>query len=154
MHKRSTKFVADLTQGGQRYSRGADDMTDPDDGSKHLYVSTDYSDPVNLTFWPPVVVERGDQLRYTCLHDNGVTRPVRLGCEETEGVPPGKSILDLLGAQNGASRYCRIDADCADFGTGRCVPANVVFGNLAEDDMCILPGLYYRCPGDATTCTD
>jgi hypothetical protein len=154
MHKRSTKFVADLTQAGQRYSRGADDMTDPDDGSKHLYVSTDYSDPVNLTFWPPVVVERGDQLDYTCRHDNGLTRPVRLGCEETAGVPPGKSILDLLGAQNGASHYCHTDADCAGFGTGRCVPANLVFGDLADDDMCILPGLYYRCPGDASTCTD
>jgi hypothetical protein len=34
------------------------------------------------------------------------------------------------------------------------VPANLVFGYLAEDEMCILPGLYYPCAGDASTCLD
>jgi hypothetical protein len=154
MHKRAVKFTSDLYQGGARLSRGADDMTDRDDGSKHLYVSTDYTDPVNLTFWPPIVVEQGDELRYTCTNDNGVTRPVRLGCEEMPGVVPGKSIVELLGGTGGASRFCKSDADCAGFGTGRCVPANLVFGFLAEDDMCIEPGLYYDCPGDAASCTD
>jgi len=154
MHKRTVKFTSDLYRDGVRHSRGADDMTDPDDGTKHLYVNTDYSDPVNLTFWPPIVVERGDQLRYTCTNDNGVKRPVRLGCEEADGVVPGKSILELVGGLGGASRVCRTDADCAGFGTGRCVPANLVFGFLAEDDMCIEPGLYYTCPGDAASCTD
>jgi hypothetical protein len=154
MHKRTVKFTTDLYQDGVRQSRGADDMVDKDDGSKHLYVSTDYSDPVNLTFWPPIVVQQGDALRYTCTNDNGVTRPVRLGCEETAGVPPGKSIVQLGGGLGGAARPCKTDADCAGFGTGRCVPANLVFGYLADDDMCILPGLYYDCPGDAASCTD
>jgi hypothetical protein len=75
---------------------------------------------------------------------------VRLGCEETPGVPPGKSILDSFAGggdpYEGASKWCRTDADCAGFGTGRCVPANLVFGELADDDMCILPGLFYECP--------
>ena len=91
---------------------------------------------------------------YTCTNDNGVTRPVRLGCEETPGVAPGRSIAELGGALGGAARPCKTDADCSGFGTGRCVPANLVFGYLADDDMCIMPGLYYDCPGDAASCTE
>lgn len=159
MHKRATKFVTDLFVGGAQVLRGEDaDMIDPDDGSRHLYVSREYSDPVNLTIWPPMVVQAGDVLRYTCTMDNGVTEPVRLGCEEEPGVPPGASILEqFLGGGDlygGASRFCRTDADCAGVGTGRCVPANLVFGELAEDDMCILPGLYYRCGDTPESCFD
>jgi hypothetical protein len=82
---------------------------------------------------------------------------VKLGCEETPGVPPGRSAaeqaLDGKSIYRGAARWCHSDADCAGFGTGRCVPALLVFGELADDDMCILPGLYYECPGDAASCT-
>jgi hypothetical protein len=120
-------------------------------------VSTEWSDAVNLGFWPPIIVQQGEQLTYTCFHDNGINTPVKLGCEETAGVPPGKSIVEqvLAGgdAFHGAARWCASDADCAGYGTGRCVPANLVFGELADDDMCILPGLYYRCDGDAASCT-
>ena len=68
-------------------------------------------------------------------------------------MPPGKSILEDFGAGSGdiyggASTWCRADADCAGYGTGRCVPANLVFGELADDDMCILPGLFYDCPAE------
>jgi hypothetical protein len=159
MHKRSLKFVSDLHDlDGNRISRGAGDMTDPDDGSRHLYVSTEYSDPVNTGYWPPILIDREQKLEYTCFHDNGVSAPVRLGCEETPGVTPGRTIIEqfLDGGRiyGGASKWCRTDADCAGHGTGRCVPANLVFGELADDDMCILPGLYYRCPGDGTTCVE
>jgi hypothetical protein len=158
MHKRSRKFVTDLHAGdGPRVER-PDDMTDADDGAKHLYVSTDWHDPVNLNSWPPTVVTKGDQLTYRCFHDNGVTTPVRLGCEEEPGVPPGRSIFEQVAAGKdayaGASKWCRTDADCAGFGTGRCVPANLVFGDLADDDMCILPGLYSPCSGDAASCLE
>jgi hypothetical protein len=150
MHKRSGKFVSDLAGlDGARIPR-SDDMTDAADGSQHLYVSTDYDDPINRAFWPPIIVEKGQKLTYTCFHENGVRSPVRLGCEETAGVPPGKSILEAFAGggdpYKGASKWCRTDADCAGFGTGRCVPANLVFGELADDDMCILPGLFYDCP--------
>jgi hypothetical protein len=156
-HKRTPKFVTDLYGGdGKPVSRGAADMTDAEDGSRHLYVSTEYSDPVNLGFWPPIVVRAGQRLQYTCHPDNGVETPVRLGCEETPGVPPGRSILDQLvdgrPLFGGAARWCRADADCAGFGTGRCTPANLVFGELADDEMCILPGLFYRCD-DPASCT-
>jgi len=158
MHKRSTKFVTDLFVDGEQVLRGdEEDMLD-DDGSRHLYVSRDYSDPVNLTMWPPMVVGAGDVLRYTCFMDNGVNEPVRMGCEEEAGVPPGRSIFEQFagggGLYDGAARFCRTDADCAGFGTERCVPANLVFGELAEDDMCILPGLYYRCGDTPESCFD
>ncbi len=56
MHKRTTKFTSDLMVDGQRLAR-ADDITDPGDASRHLYVSTEYTDPVHLNFWPPLIVE-------------------------------------------------------------------------------------------------
>ena len=153
MHKRSQKFVADLmTSDGTRIAR-PDDMTDADDGSAHLYVNRDYDDPINRAFWPPIIIEKGQKLEYTCSHENGVHSPVRLGWEEMPGVPPGKSILEAFGTgavdvYGGASKWCRTDADCTGHGTGRCVPANLVFGELADDDMCILPGLFYDCPAE------
>lgn len=159
MHKRSHRFVSDLfAPDGSRVSRGKDDMVDATDGSSHFYVGTTYNDPISLTFWPPIIVDRGQELRYTCHHENGVVSPVRLGCEETPGVTPGRSILEqsALGGNlfGGAARWCRTDVDCAGFGTGRCVPANLVFGELAEDEMCIMPGLFYPCSGDAASCMD
>jgi len=159
MHKRSLKFVSDLhDSAGNRLSRGAEDMADPADGSRHLYVSTEYSDPVNLTFWPPIIVTAGQQLQYTCSLDNGVDTPVKLGCEEEPGQTPGRSIVEQVIAGGdqfaGAARWCESDADCAGFGTERCVPANLVFGFRADDDMCILPGLFYPCPGDAASCLE
>ena len=151
MHKRSGKFLTDLAAlDGTRIERPGD-MTDADDGTRHLYVSTEYNDPVNLAFWPPIIVENGQKLTYTCFHENGVSSPVRLGCEEEAGVTPGKSIIEVVAdggsdIYGGAAKWCRTDADCEGVGTGRCVPANLVFGELADDDMCILPGLFYDCP--------
>ena len=119
-------------------------------GDMALQIQSAHNLSIQGSIFPaPVTIDDSVDLIF---HDNGVTRPVRLGCEEEPGVPPGKSVLEVLGALDGASRYCETDADCADFGTERCVPANLVFGYLAEDDMCILPGLYYRCPGDAASC--
>ena len=87
-------------------------------------------------------------LTYTCAHDNGVMRPVRLGCEEARATARGSRSWSRPAAEvYGASRVCHTDADCAGYGTGRCVPANLVFGDLAEDDMCILPGPLLSVPG-------
>jgi hypothetical protein len=159
MHKRSLKFVTDHVRAdGTRIPHGADEMIDPDDQTRHLYVSTEYADPVNVGYWPPIMVERGEHFDYSCFHDNGVQTPVKLGCEETAGVAPGRSIIEQIGRGGnpfaGAAKWCASDADCAGYGTQRCVPANLVFGDLADDDMCILPGLYYRCPADAVTCLE
>jgi len=71
-----------------------------------------------------------------------------MGCEEQAGVVPGITAAQAFltsGGQrtSGAARRCESDADCAGFGTGRCVPANLVFGYTSDDDMCIMPGAWY-----------
>ena len=85
-------------------------------------------------------------LRYTCTHDNGVTTAVKMGCEEEAGVIPGVDAATALFSGHGttgAAKRCETDADCAGFGTGKCVPANLVFGFTSDDDMCIMPGAWY-----------
>jgi len=68
-------------------------------------------------------------------------------------VPPGESIVQLIlegkfdlnsgSTTTGAARRCSSDTECAGFGTGKCVQANLVFGFTSDDDMCIMPGGYY-----------
>src|SRR5436190_217576 len=64
------------------------------------------------------------------------------------GVVPGISwaegeALDVSPLETHA-RPCGLDGgNCAGYGTGRCVEANLVFGPLSDDDMCILPGAIY-----------
>ena len=103
---------------------------------------TDYADPVNAGYDTPLIIEPGEKLTYTCHHDNGVTRPVRMGCEETPGVAPGTSLSP--------ARDCKENIDCAGFGTEQCVPANIVFGFTSNDEMCIMPGLYYQLESEQT----
>jgi hypothetical protein len=148
MHKRGKLFSVDF-----------DDGVNP---RRNLYSTTDYSDPGQLIFDGkagrpvPLLVSPGQSLRYTCTHDNGVTTETKLGCEEEAGVAPGLSILESIqqgkGGLDHAAKRCTTDADCPpgtdpafpgrQF-TGRCVPANLVFGFTSDDDMCILPGAYY-----------
>ena len=113
-------------------------------GRELVYSSTTYDDPGQRDFSPPLLVKPGETIAYNCTQDNA-TDP-RRGCEETPGVTPGKSIIEALGSGLGfvgPSKFCTSDADCTGYGTGRCVPANLVFGFLSEDDMCIMPGYYY-----------
>ena len=119
-------------------------------GTDRLYSNEAYSDPPQRLFPKPMLVSPGETLKYECTHDNGVTTDVKMGCEETAGVVPGRSIVEqFVGGHvsgssiSGAAKRCATDADCAGFGTGRCVQANLVFGFTSDDDMCILPGYYY-----------
>ena len=117
------------------------------DPAKAKYTSTKYDDPGQTNFNPPLLVSPGETIKYTCTQDNA-TDP-RMGCEEVAGVTPGKSIVENFNSGGitdfiAPAKLCSTDADCAGFGTGRCVPANLVFGFRAEDDMCILPGYYYE----------
>jgi hypothetical protein len=89
---------------------------------------------------------RGMRFDYECTHDNGVTTPPKLGCELEPGVPPGTPlwrVFTTTGKLDGSPKSCTTDADCAGIGTGRCVPPRLVFGFTSNDDMCILPGMYY-----------
>lgn len=119
-------------------------------GTEQLYSNQFYSDPPQKTFPKPMLVQPGESLAYECTHDNGVNEDQKMGCEVEAGVTPGRSILQQFAAGAagggpfaGAAKRCTTDADCAGFGTGRCVPANLVFGFTSDDDMCILPGYYY-----------
>jgi hypothetical protein len=92
------------------------------------------------------------RLRYTCTHANGAAGlPMKMGCEATAGVTPGVRWRDAIAAgdEYGDARPCGEDAvNCSGFGTGRCVEANLVFGPLSDDDMCIIPAqIYDPIPG-------
>ena len=136
MHRRGTLFTVDFVR---------------PEGTDRLYSNEAYSDPPQRMFPKPMLVRPTDHLAYECTHDNGVTTDVKMGCEETTGVTPGRSIFEQFqfgrfdgGASiSGAAKRCSTDADCTGFGTGRCVPAKLVFGFTSDDDMCILPGYYY-----------
>jgi hypothetical protein len=130
MHQRGTRFTTDLVTSA---------------GTQRLYDSRDWAEPAELRLGRPLLMTRGMRLRYECTHDNGVERPQRLGCEVEPGVTPGipQWRAFVNGGLDGSARHCRTDADCDGIGTGRCVPANLVFGFTGDDEMCILPGLYY-----------
>jgi hypothetical protein len=92
------------------------------------------------------------RLRYTCTHANGADGlPMKMGCEATAGVTPGVRWRDAIdgGEEYGDARPCGEGAaNCSGFGTGRCVEANLVFGPLSDDDMCIIPAqIYDPIPG-------
>lgn len=86
------------------------------------------------------------RLRYGCRYANGVEgKEMKLGCEEESGVPPGMSWAEAeargVSALESHARPCGKDGANCD---GRpCVPANLVFGPLSDDDMCILTALVY-----------
>jgi hypothetical protein len=146
MHRRGTLFTADLV--------------DRDGVRTNLYTNTQYADPPAVHFDPPLLVRVGEQIAYSCVHDNA--SDPRLGCEETAGATPGLSTIELFvrtgdfEAIDGTARLCHTPGpnpeECPpgpdparpdrSF-TGNCVPANLVFGFLSEDDMCILPGYFY-----------
>ena len=148
MHKRGVLFTIEFMDGNTA-------VPCADKGARCL-TATDYADPPPVEFDPPLLVNVGQGLRYTCTHDNGVNeRPIKMGCEEQPGVTPGvdaATAIFKLHRTTGAAKRCETDADCAGFGTGRCVPANLVFGFTSDDDMCIMPGAWY--PADAAGSCD
>lgn len=79
-----------------------------------IYENTDWAHPRLKNFDPPLTLAPGDYLEYQCTHDNGVTRPVRL-CGEAEH-----------------------DKNCTP---GEPIP--ITFNVSAQDEMCLLTGLYY-----------
>jgi hypothetical protein len=89
------------------------------------------------------------ELRYGCEFANGVDdREQKFGCEETPGVVPGTPWDGIGDATGSHAKPCGKDGvNCA----GKpCVPANLVFGPLSDDDMCILTATVYDpLPGAA-----
>ena len=93
------------------------------------------------------------EIRYTCEMSNGVgDREEKMGCEETPGVAPGTQWDGLTDGTVTHAKPCGKDGVNCD---GKpCVPANLVFGPLSDDDMCILTATVYdplpgAAPGEA-----
>ena len=166
MHKRGVRFTIDLVNGPVNLLGN----TPPTEQvlTPGILDTKDYREPPQVSLMTSssgMPIHPGQYLRYTCMHDNtgsDVARPVKMGCQEKDGVTPGESIIKLIfdgkfdlnggSTQTGAARRCETDADCAGFGTGKCVPANLVFGFTSDDDMCIMPGGYYEADANGN-CT-
>jgi hypothetical protein len=59
MHQRGLRFTAKRSNG------------------TIIYENFDFAHPIFREFVPPIVLNNGDWIDYECLHDNGVTKPVR-----------------------------------------------------------------------------
>jgi hypothetical protein len=96
MHKRGVRFRAWKSDGSLYYENG------------------DFEHPRLEIIDPPLVIAPGDFMDYECLHDNGVTRPIRRcgDAPHDAGCTPGE-------------------------------PVPVTFNTSAEDEMCFLTGLFY-----------
>jgi hypothetical protein len=82
------------------------------------------------------------EIRYACEMANGVDGyEQKMGCEDTPGVVPGSAWDPLTDPSSSHAKPCGKDGvNCA----GKpCVAANLVFGPLSDDDMCILTATVY-----------
>jgi hypothetical protein len=112
------------------------------DQRKQLFVANDWTDPGALAFTTPMPVRAGESLRYSCWVDNGGPRgaAVRLGCEESPGVPPGGVGKPAV--------LCGQPTDPPCPGNAACVFANAVAGATADDEVCGITALVYdAAPG-------
>ena len=82
------------------------------------------------------------EIRYTCEMSNGVgDREEKMGCEQTPEVVPGTAWDGMSDGTASHAQPCGLDGVNCD---GKpCVPANLVFGPLSDDDMCILTATVY-----------
>jgi len=141
-----------------------------------LYFSTDYSDPLNLDFDPPLAMDDGDEADRTFLYcsvfDNGATEssPV-VKQHQYSPMPPDTfglgNFLEVLGGPcPGLNLACMAGPNkgqkCADpntwvpdhafcdtspgAGDGECDACPVHGGVTTEDEMFILLGSYYMAP--------
>ena len=82
------------------------------------------------------------EVRYTCEMANGVDGyEQRVGCEDAPGVVPGIQWDGVVDATTTHAKPCGKDG--INCGGKPCVPANLVFGPLSDDDMCILTATVY-----------
>src|SRR5439155_18605760 len=116
MHKRGVLFTIDFLNG-----RTAVPCPQNPQENGTCLTARDYTDPPQIQFDPPLLVNLHQGLRYTCTHDNGVNgRPIKMGCEEQPPVPCGATCDTSTGKCNlppdaiGRIPSCATDQDCAD----------------------------------------
>jgi hypothetical protein len=151
MHKRGTLFTLDWEQDGSPI---------------HLLDWPDYLHAGNVFRPGPLrgllkayTPENGSpRIRYSCNYANGTNGvEEKMGCQEEPGVVPGMSWAEgeTLGisALETHAKPCGKDAVNCD---GQpCVDANLVFGPLSDDDMCVLTAFVYDtlpCVTDDQAC--
>jgi hypothetical protein len=145
MHKRGTRFLIQYAENGQAETAL--------DWSDWLHAGVALIPPLGPLSAPkneryPALLraytaENGfPEIRYTCEMSNGVgDREQKMGCEETPGVTPGAPWDGVGDGTDTHAKPCGKDGVACD---GKpCVPANLVFGPLSDDDMCILTATVY-----------
>lgn len=118
-----------------------------------VYLSTHYSDPVQLEIEPPVVLDSGDPVqrtyKYCSLYDNGAAAPNEVKRYSTSPAPPLGSLpggpcpiseTACLGGPNQGDVCAGSDAVCAQ---GVCDACTLRGGMTTQDEMFILVGSYY-----------
>src|SRR5262249_46006842 len=90
LHERGRYVGVDVVGPDDQPPNPPGGVTNPFDPSQsNPSGAVDHTDPGARTFVPALLVHHDEALRYACRIDNGVTTPVRLGCEEQAGVAPG-----------------------------------------------------------------
>jgi hypothetical protein len=144
MHKRGRFFGVDLIGADGMPQNPPGGTANPfEPGRTHLFGGIDWTDEGALVPAHALALGAGQALHYACWDDNGAARAVRLGCEETVGVPPGQV--------RAPAKQCATDGDCPSIDasypgrtfTGACRPANLVAGPALEDEVCRLNGIYF-----------
>jgi hypothetical protein len=143
MHKRGTRFQVTYEEDGKE--------------PEEILDTTDYLHPELAYFGRgrllrAYTAENGHpRFRYRCVHENGTERvPMKLGCAPADGSIPGLRWADAeaLGISSLESHARPCGAEGKNCEGRPCVAANLVFGPLSDDDMCVLPGaLYEPLPG-------
>src|SRR5207244_76682 len=126
MHKRGALFTIDFLDGSTAVECA-------DKGTTCL-TATDYADPPQVAFNPPLLVNVGQGLRYTCTHDNGVDgRPIKMGCEEQPGVTPGVDAATALFSGRGTTSARSAAASTpSDHGSAALPPSSRRAGRAAR----------------------
>jgi len=139
MHKRGTLFSIDWEQDGT---------------ATRLLDWPDYLHPGTVIRPGPLrgmlkayTAENGfPRIRYSCDYANGTDGvEVKQGCEEEPGVTPGISWAEgeALGMSSLETHATPCGHDAINCNGAACVDANLVFGPLSDDDMCVLTAFIY-----------
>jgi hypothetical protein len=135
-----------------------------------IYTSTQYNDPVQLDFDPPITLDNPDPAtrtyRYCAEYDNGLTTASEVKRCSNSPPPPPPAVLQCtptfcaegkVGQQCGAGNAAAKDASCdttPGAGDGRCDAATLRGGFTTEDEMFLLISYYFCSPDFPDTCTN